>query len=141
MTEDYPSDIPFEVEYGDQKRLAAEYQLGKICDFRTNIYKACKETYYGRRSVSNFVDFASAVIKDENEDFKPYKIPMKELYFNSIKSFETEWEILRERATSKPELNASYKQYTETLKKMINGLVVNVFWQASRFLTAALGSY
>ncbi|KAI8376886.1 transcription factor/nuclear export subunit protein 2-domain-containing protein [Blakeslea trispora] len=118
---DYTHDVVVQEEMDRLKAAAPDYRIGTPCEFRTIISNACRDTYFGRRSVSNFAEVAVQMIRQQ-ADFDAFEIPVKDLYFNSIKTWESQWEALRENQT-KPERAAKYKKLTENLVGMIQKLL------------------
>ncbi|KAI7906687.1 transcription factor/nuclear export subunit protein 2-domain-containing protein [Cokeromyces recurvatus] len=122
----FTSDIPFEKELEDQKNNAPFYKHGGSSAFRKSIQLACKETYFGRRSIPNFVKLASFIITDKDAYFKQNNIDAKALYFNTLKTYDCLWEILREKSINNPDradIAEDYKQKTRCLTGLIKGLL------------------
>lgn len=119
----FKENISFEDEMMMQRKEAEDYSLCSDCPFRRNINRAVRFAVWGQRSVENFVEFAAAAIIDKEGFFKD--IPMKMLYFNSIKIQESRWEVLCEQKDKTPKQQASCKKSTENIIKIVNGLVVN----------------
>ncbi|CEP13912.1 hypothetical protein [Parasitella parasitica] len=123
------TEIPFEQEYNIQKEAASLHHESDV--FRLNIVRSCREVFYGQRSTASFVKLASALILDKQDDLKPYNLPVKTYYFNSIKSYENLWDEIFEvkknnedrQNVPDPENIRKYKLYTTRLVNIIKGLV------------------
>jgi hypothetical protein len=121
----FKENISFDDEMAMQRKEATGYSLCVDCPFRRNINRAVRFAVWGQRSVENFVKFAAAAIIDKEGFFKD--IPMKMLYFNSIKIQESRWEVLCELKEKTPKQQENHKKATENIVKIVNGLVVKSF--------------
>ncbi|OBZ83377.1 THO complex subunit 2 [Choanephora cucurbitarum] len=121
---EFTHDVVVQDEIDRMKAAAPDYRIGTTCEFRTIISNACRDTYFGRRSIANFAEVAVPMIKQQQE-FEAFEIPVKDLYFNSIKTWESQWEALRESQTQSPEKALKYKKSTENLAGMINALLAS----------------
>lgn len=121
----FKENISFEDEMATQRKEAPDYRLCSDCAFRANINRAVRFAVWGQRSVENFVEFAAAAIIDKESYFKG--IPMKMLYFNSIKIQESRWEVLCEQKDKTPKQQEKCRKSTENIINIIKGLVVKYF--------------
>ncbi|CEG75738.1 hypothetical protein RMATCC62417_10731 [Rhizopus microsporus] len=118
----YEVDPIFEQEFERVKASAKEYGA-KNNDFRASITRSVLDTYRGRRSVSSFVRFAAAMMKDEDGYFKQYELNTLTMFVNTLKSMDIQLEIIRERNSTDPQDMEEIRARTEILTGMINGLV------------------
>ncbi|CEI90631.1 hypothetical protein RMCBS344292_04949 [Rhizopus microsporus] len=118
----YEVDPIFEQEFERVKASAKEYGVTNN-EFRASITRSVLDTYRGRRSVSSFVRFATAMMKDEDGYFKQYELNTLTMFVNTLKSMDIQLEIIRERNSTDPQDLEEIRTRTEILTGMINGLV------------------
>ena len=88
---EFTHDVVVQDEIDRMKAAAPDYRIGTTCEFRTIISNACRDTYFGRRSIANFAEVAVPMIKQQQE-FEAFEIPVRLLMVRfddeKISSFE-----------------------------------------------------
>lgn len=129
-------------EIDQAKRAATNYDKYQHGELQSIIYRSTRDAYFGKRSVSDFLQFMGALIKDEDGIFSQHNIDMRLHFVCALKSQDANLEGLAELNLEGPR-KEKYETRKANLISMIQGALVYIPWNITSFriiMTCLLGS-